>query len=125
MFEVAVEAGFSSGHYLRNYQGRCENPHGHNYKISIILTGESLEDNGILLDFKHLKEVLRPTIEYLDHQMINDLPPFTEVNPSAENLARYFFEEIGARVWKMTEGRVKVKQCTLYETDKTSATYYE
>jgi 6-pyruvoyltetrahydropterin/6-carboxytetrahydropterin synthase len=57
--------------------------------------------------------------------MINDLPPFTEVNPSAENLARYFFEEIGARVWKMTEGRVKVKQCTLYETDKTSATYYE
>lgn len=83
-----------------------------------------LENNGILLDFKNLREMLRPTVEYLDHQMLNDLPPFTEINSSAENLARYFFEAISTRVKAMTEGRVKVKQCTLYETDKTSATYY-
>jgi len=124
MFEVTVETGFSSGHYLRNYQGGCENPHGHNYKVRITLAGEVVEDNGLLLDFKCLKEALRPTAEYLDHQMINELPPFTEINPSAENLARYFFEKVSSRIAAMTGNRVKVKECTLYETNKASATFY-
>src|ERR1700761_5796240 len=92
MFEVTVEAHFSSGHYLREYQGKCENPHGHNYRVLVTLEGETLESNGLLLDFKLLKQVLKPTVEYLDHQMINDLEPFTTVNPSAENLAKYFFD---------------------------------
>ena len=77
MFEVTVEAGFSSGHYLRNYRGKCENPHGHNYKVFITLSGEDLDEAGLLLDFKLLKQVMRPVVEYLDHQMINDLEPFT------------------------------------------------
>ena len=124
MFEVNVEAGFSSGHYLRNYQGRCENPHGHNYRVCVTLMGESLDEGGLLFDFKNLKQVLRPIIEYLDHQMINELAPFTEVNPSAENLARYFFEEANRYVTAVTENRVRLKQCTLYETDQSSATYY-
>ncbi len=124
MFEVEVEASFSSGHYLRNYRGRCENPHGHNYRVCVTLVGESLDEGGLLFDFKNLKKVLHPTIEYLDHQMINDLIPFTELNPSAENLARYFFEETNRRVTAMTGNRVKLKQCTLYETDQSSATYY-
>src|SRR6202046_98519 len=88
MFEVTVEAGFSSGHFLRNYRGKCENPHGHNYKVFITLVGERLDEAGMLLDFKLLKQVMRPTVDYLDHFMINDLPPFDkEMNPSAENLA--------------------------------------
>jgi 6-pyruvoyltetrahydropterin/6-carboxytetrahydropterin synthase len=124
MFEVTVEAGFSSGHYLRNYQGRCENPHGHNYKVCVTLMSETLDETGLLFDFKQLKHIVRPTIEYLDHQMINELPPFTEINPSAENLARYFFEETSGRVAAMTSNRVKVKSCTLYETDTSCATYY-
>jgi 6-pyruvoyltetrahydropterin/6-carboxytetrahydropterin synthase len=124
MFEVNVEAGFSSGHYLRNYRGRCENPHGHNYRVCVTLVGESLDDDGLLFDFKNLKQVLHPTIQYLDHQMINDLAPFTELNPSAENLARYFFEEANRRVAEITGNRVRLKQCTLYETDQSSATYY-
>jgi len=125
MFEVTVQAGFSSGHYLRNYRGKCENPHGHNYKVLVTLAGDELDEAGLLLDFKLLKEVLKPTVAYLDHQMINDLEPFTTLNPSAENLAKYFFDKTAAQVSEMTSGRVSVKDCTLYETDTSFARYSE
>jgi 6-pyruvoyltetrahydropterin/6-carboxytetrahydropterin synthase len=125
MFEVTVEAGFSSGHYLRNYQGKCENPHGHNYKIFVTLIGEELDETGLLLDFKLLKHLLRPVVDYLDHQMINDLKPFNELNPSAENLARYFYQQTAQQLSDMTAGRVRVKDATIYETDTSFARYYE
>ena len=125
MFEVTVDAGFSSGHYLRNYRGKCENPHGHNYKVRVTLRGRELDHSGLLLDFKELKNVLRPLVEYLDHKMINDLEPFTVVNPSAENLAKYFFDETNQQLAQMTGGRVQVKDCTIFETDTSASTYYE
>jgi len=125
MFEVTVEAGFSSGHYLRNYRGKCENPHGHNYRVLVTLAGERLDETGLLLDFKLLKNLLRPIVEYLDHQMINNLAPFTELNPSAENLARYFYQETSHQLREMTSGRVRVKDCTVFETDTSFARYYE
>lgn len=125
MYEVTVEAGFSSGHYLRNYCGKCENPHGHNYKVRVTLAGATLDETGMLLDFKLLKQVMRPVIDRIDHQMLNDLEPFTRINPSAENLSRYFYEETNAQLTEMTAGRVRVKDCTIWETDTTTATYYE
>jgi 6-pyruvoyltetrahydropterin/6-carboxytetrahydropterin synthase len=125
MYEVTVDAGFSSGHYLRNYRGKCENPHGHNYKVRVTLAGRDLDETGLLLDFKLLKQVLRPVIDRIDHQMLNDLDPFTELNPSAENLARYFYEQTSAQLVEMTAGRVRVKDCTIWETDTTTATYFE
>jgi 6-pyruvoyltetrahydropterin/6-carboxytetrahydropterin synthase len=125
MFEVTVERGFSSGHYLRNYKGKCENPHGHNYKVRITLRGEKLDKAGLLLDFRDLKQVMLPVIDRLDHQMLNDLEPFTTLNPSAENLAKYFYDETNRQLDEMTGGRVRVKDCTIYETDTTTATYYE
>ncbi len=125
MFELTVEREFSSGHYLRNYQGRCENPHGHNYKVRITLAGTELDEAGLLLDFKLLKQVMRPVIDRIDHQMLNELEPFTTVNPSAENIARYFYQQTNHQLSEMTRGRVRVKDCTIWETDTTSATYYE
>jgi 6-pyruvoyltetrahydropterin/6-carboxytetrahydropterin synthase len=125
MYEITVEAGFSSGHYLRNYKGKCENPHGHNYKVMVTLQGETLDKAGLLLDFKDLKQVMRPVVDRLDHQMINDLEPFTELNPSAENLSRYFYDETSRQLSQMTDGRVRVKDCTVYETDTSFARYYE
>ncbi len=125
MFEITVQAGFSSGHFLRDYQGKCENPHGHNYRVLVTLVGAELEPNGLLLDFKLLKGVLKPTVEYLDHHMINEREPFTTVNPSAENLAKYFFDQTAQRLQDTTEGRVRVKDCTIYETDTSFAKYYE
>jgi len=125
MFEVTVDASFSSGHYLRNYRGKCENPHGHNYRVRVTLQGRELDQAGLLLDFKELKSVMRPVIEYLDHQMINDLKPFDVINPSAENLAKYFYDETNKQLRDMTSGRVTVKDVLLYETDLTTARYYE
>jgi 6-pyruvoyltetrahydropterin/6-carboxytetrahydropterin synthase len=125
MYQITVEAGFSSGHYLRNYQGKCENPHWHNYKVRVTLAGAALDETGLLLDFKLLKQVLKPTIDRIDHQMLNDLEPFIELNPSAENLAKYFFDETNGRIAGLTGGRVRVKDCTIWETDTTTATYSE
>ena len=125
MFEITVEAGFSSGHYLRNYKGKCENPHGHNYRVLVTLAGSELDKAGLLLDFKLLKTLLRPVVDRIDHQMLNDLEPFTELNPSAENLARYFYQQTAHELEALTNGRVRVKDCTLFETDTSFARYYE
>ena len=125
MFEVTVEDSFAAGHYLRNYRGKCENPHGHNYKVRVTLAGKELDKAGLLLDFKDLRDVMKPAIDRLDHQMINDVEPFTNLNPSAENLAKYFFDETSRRLHSSTNGRVRVKTVTVFETDTTTATYSE
>jgi 6-pyruvoyltetrahydropterin/6-carboxytetrahydropterin synthase len=125
MFEVTVERSFAAGHYLRNYKGKCENPHGHNYKIRVTLAGDRLDHAGLLVDFKDLKDVMKETIERLDHQMMNDVEPFTTLNPSAENLAKYFYDETNSKLKAQTGGRVHVKEVTVFETDVTTATYRE
>ena len=125
MFEVTVDDTFAAGHYLRNYKGKCENPHGHNYRVRVTLQGKELDKAGLLLDFKDLKQVMRPVIDRLDHQMINDVAPFTTVNPSAENLAKFFYDETNRLLAGVTNGRVSVKDVTIYETDTTTARYYE
>jgi 6-pyruvoyltetrahydropterin/6-carboxytetrahydropterin synthase len=125
MFEITVEESFAAGHYLRNYRGKCENPHGHNYKVRLTLAGEELDKAGLLLDFKDLKDVMRGVVDRLDHQMINDLEPFTDLNPSAENIARYFYQQTSSRLRESTHGRVRVKDVTIWETDTTTATYFE
>ena len=125
MFEVTVEDSFAAGHYLRNYKGKCENPHGHNYKVRVTLAGQELDKAGLLLDFKELKMVMKPVIERLDHRMINDVAPFTTLNPSAENLAKFFFDETNVTLKSSTSGRVSVKQVTIWETDTTTAKYSE
>jgi 6-pyruvoyltetrahydropterin/6-carboxytetrahydropterin synthase len=125
MFEITVEESFAAGHYLREYKGKCENPHGHNYRVRVKLAGQELDKAGLLVDFKDLKELMKPVIERLDHQMMNDLTPFTTVNPSAENLAKHFYEETSAKLKSVTNGRVRVKEVTVWETDSTTATYSE
>ena len=125
MFQVSVEETFSAGHALRGYRGKCENPHGHNYKIRVTLAGKELDKAGLLLDFKDLREVMKHVIERLDHRMLNDLEPFTVLNPSAENLAKYFYDETNGRLRTATNGRVWVKTVTVFETDTTTATYSE
>ena len=125
MYEVTVDDTFAAGHYLRNYKGKCENPHGHNSKVRVTLAGKELDKAGLLLDFKDLKEVMKHVIDRLDHQMINDIEPFTVLNPSAENLAKYFYDEAGARLRSVTNGRVSVRDVTIFETDTTTARYSE
>src|SRR5258708_12231973 len=123
MYEVTVEDTFAAGHYLRNYKGKCENPHGHNYKIRVTLAGAELDKAGLLLDFKDLKDVMKHAIDRLDHQMINDIEPFTVINPSAENLAKYFYDETNVRLSSVTNGRVRGKNFTVFETNTTTPPY--
>ena len=125
MYEVTVERSFAAGHYLRNYKGKCENPHGHNYKVRVTLCGAELDKAGLLLDFKDLKDVMKDVIERLDHQMLNDIEPFKQLNPSAENIAKHFYDETKGRLHMLTDGRVSVKDVTVWETETTTAKYFE
>src|SRR5882672_4492668 len=122
MFQVSVEETFSAGHALRGYKGKCENVHGHNYRVRVTLEGPQLDSIGLLVDFTHLKQVIREVMGRLDHQFMNDLEPFTAVNPSAENVAKYFYDEVTRQMNAMPEG-ARVTSITIWETDTTSATY--
>jgi 6-pyruvoyltetrahydropterin/6-carboxytetrahydropterin synthase len=121
MFEVAVEHTFAAGHALRNYRGKCENVHGHNYRVQIKLRGEKLDQTGMLVDFTEMKHLLRALSERLDHVFINDIEPFTELNPTAENMAWYFCTKLQEHL--KVENPVEVAEVTVWETDIQSATY--
>jgi 6-pyruvoyltetrahydropterin/6-carboxytetrahydropterin synthase len=121
MFEVMIERNFSSAHQLRGYRGKCENLHGHNYKIEIYARGRELDNIGLLVDFGELKTAADEVVQYLDHRNINELPPFdVELNPSAENLARYILERVASRVG---DARVQVYKVRCFETPTSIATY--
>jgi 6-pyruvoyltetrahydropterin/6-carboxytetrahydropterin synthase len=122
MFEVSVEETFAAGHALRNYHGKCENVHGHNYKVQLTVRGGELDGAGLLVDFVELKRALNAVIDRLDHQFLNDVPPFDVLNPSAENMARYFHEEISRGLGTRTG--VTVSEVKIWETDTSCATYH-
>ena len=121
MFEVTVEQTFAAGHALRNYRGKCENVHGHNYRVQVTVEGEQLDSIGLLVDFVELKRAMKAVIEYLDHRFINDLEPFDKTNPSAENIAKYFHDRISESL--TTETPVRLSQVKVWETDTSSAVY--
>jgi 6-pyruvoyltetrahydropterin/6-carboxytetrahydropterin synthase len=124
MFEVTVEQTFAAGHALREYKGKCENVHGHNYRVQITVEGERLNRIGLLVDFVELKKAVREVIERLDHQFINDLEPFTTINPSAENMAKYFYDEVTRRLdINQGEAPSRVSQIKVWETDTSIAVY--
>ena len=121
MHEVSIEMEFSSAHALRGYRGKCENTHGHNYKVEVHVRGERLNDIGLLVDFRDLKDATRRVVDYLDHKNINELAPFdVELNPSAENLAMFFFHEVSQAI---SDDRVRVHMVRVWETSTCSATY--
>ncbi|HEY6292482.1 MAG TPA: 6-carboxytetrahydropterin synthase QueD [Terriglobia bacterium] len=120
MFEVAIDYSFSAGHALRDYKGKCENVHGHNYKVRVSVEGENVDSTGLLVDFIDLRQAVRKIVERLDHQFLNDLAPFDQLNPSAENIALYFCQELEPSV---NQGGARVQAVTVWETDTSFATY--
>ena len=98
MYVVSVQAHYDSAHFLRNYRGKCENLHGHRYVVEVALQSETLNEAGLAYDFVDVKKHLRALADWLDHQNINELPPFDEIEPSAENQARFFFDELRERL---------------------------
>ena len=123
MFEVAVEQTFAAGHALRGYKGKCENVHGHNYRVRVTIQGESLNSIGLLVDFTEIKRLVRQTVDYLDHRFINDLPPFDTINPSAENMARFFYDQVDQGLAGSADVPTRIKEVQVWETDTSMATY--
>ncbi len=122
MYEVSVDETFSAGHALRGYKGKCENVHGHNYKVRVTLAGKELDSTGLLYDFVHLKQVIQGVIRSLDHRFLNDSAPFDTINPSAENIARYIYDETSKQMKQPPNG-AGISSITVWETDVTAATY--
>ena len=121
MYEVMIEEEFSAAHALRGYRGKCENLHGHNWKVEVYVRGERLDDVGMLVDFKELKAATRRVMHYLDHQNLNELQPFAvELNPSSEHLAGFILQEVGGAI---NNDCVKVYKVRVWETPSTCATY--
>jgi len=120
MFEISVDYTFAAGHALREYKGKCENLHGHNYKVRVTLAGDKLNAAGLLMDFLDLRAAIKGLVAKLDHHFLNDIPPFDQLNPSAENLAKYICEGIEPQA--RNQG-LQVHGVTVWETDTTSATY--
>ena len=121
MFEVTIEETFAAGHALRNYRGKCENVHGHNYRCQVTLEGAELDEIGLLVDFVELKRVVHGVLDRLDHQWLNEFPPFDVLNPSAENMARYIYQQIADGL-KVREG-LRIALVKPWETDTAYATY--
>jgi 6-pyruvoyltetrahydropterin/6-carboxytetrahydropterin synthase len=122
MYEVSVDEQFAAAHNLRNYKGKCENLHGHNYKVRVTLAGPQLDDVGLLYDFVHLKQVIQGVIRTLDHKYLNELKPFDVLNPSAENIAKHIYDE-AAKQMHQTPNGAGISSITVWESDVTAATY--
>ena len=120
MYELKIEESFAAAHRLRGYKGQCEDLHGHNWKIEVVVRADRLDDIGLALDFHELKSVTKKVLGPLDHSFLNDLPPFLEQNPSSENIARYVLEEVASQVER--EG-LRVHRVTAWESDRACASY--
>ena len=119
MYYLQVEDAFASAHQLREYQGKCENLHGHNWRVRVRVKGRELDKTGMLVDFGILKKLLKELMDRLDHKFLNDTPPFDALNPTSENLAKYLYDELG-RV--LPEG-VRPHQITVWESERSAAVY--
>ena len=122
MYWLTIKTDFAAAHQLRGYKGKCENLHGHNFKVEVVVKGPRLDPCGMLVDFVDLKRSVNGFInEHFDHRNLNDLPQFqpNALNPSAENIARVLFDEVAKQ---LPEG-VVVDGVTVYETDRCAATY--
>lgn len=119
-YTVFKEQDFSAAHFLREYHGQCEMLHGHNYRIRVFAGCDELDDEGMVIDFALLKAAINEVTRPFDHALLNEVEPFTHLNPTLENMARYICEEVALRI--DTE-RVRVTACQLWETDRNSIIY--
>ena len=121
MYELSVEASFADAHQLRGYGGKCERLHGHNWKVQVHVLAERLNEIDLAIDFHVLKKYLTECVAPLDHCYLNDVFPFTEKNPSSENIAKWVYDSIK----KKLNGEVHLSAVTVWESETASATYYE
>jgi 6-pyruvoyltetrahydropterin/6-carboxytetrahydropterin synthase len=121
MYQLSIETKISAAHFLRDYEGPCNRLHGHNWRLKVKVTASKLNEVGMAIDFKDLKEITLQVAERFEHRNLNEIPPFDQINPTAENMALHFYNEIS----KLLPENVKVKTVTVWENDTNQVEYGE
>jgi 6-pyruvoyltetrahydropterin/6-carboxytetrahydropterin synthase len=122
MYELKIITQFAAAHHLRNFKGKCEQLHGHNWKVEVYVRSGLLDDTGLVLDFGEIKAAAHEVLSGLDHHYLNDLTPFQKENPSSEHIARYLFRVLSRR---LNDERIQVSKVSVWESDTACATYWE
>ncbi|WP_432821586.1 6-carboxytetrahydropterin synthase QueD [Trichloromonas sp.] len=122
MYHLTIHTHFAAAHNLINYQGDCENLHGHNWKVEVTVSARELDKAGLGIDFKILKRETNAVLDLLDHKYLNEIEPFIEASPSSENIARFLYETLGKR---LNNGNVKVFKVNVWESEYACASYME
>ena len=122
MFELSVESTFAAAHQLRGYKGKCEALHGHNWRVQAVVQAERLNEIDIAIDFHDLKKLINDVTSQLDHAYLNDIFPFTQINPSSENIAKWIYDMLRK---KISSEYVRLLSVTVWESETAAATYYE
>jgi len=117
MFKIKIEADFSAAHNLRGYKGKCEELHGHNWKVQLEAASHKLDKIGMVADFRELKNELNKVLAGMDHKYLNKISYFRKVNPTSENIAEYIYNKVKAKL-------ANISSVTVWESDTSSATYY-
>jgi len=120
MYQLVVQVSFCGAHFLRDYEGPCANLHGHNYRVEARVSGSQLDGSGMLVDFKRVKQLLEDIVCPFDHRVTNEVPPFDEMNPTAENMARFVYGRLTEAVRPLG---LKVDSVGIWETEKYGAFY--
>lgn len=121
-YTLKIILDFAAAHLLRNYEGVCARLHGHNWKVEVEVTATALNEVGMGVDFKDMKAATRQVTDALDHRNLNELEPFTRINPTAENIAAYLYQEISQR---LNGQHVQVSAVTIWETERACVKYSE
>jgi len=122
MYDLMIETQFASAHQLRGYKGKCETLHGHNWRVQVTVSAEKLNEIGLAIDFHELKDMVSDVVSSLDHTFLNDVFPFTEINPSSEHIAKWIYETLKKKV---EQNDCTIVSVTVWESETASATYYE
>ena len=120
VYTLKIVTDFASAHTLREYPGACSRMHGHNWKVEVEVMATELDKVGMGVDFKVIKQHTRAVTEQLDHRYLNEIAPFDRINPTAENIAAYIFEQL---VDTLNTSSVQVKAVTLWETERACVRY--
>lgn len=122
MYHLTIHTHFAAAHNLINYQGDCENLHGHNWKVEVTVSARELDKAGLGIDFKILKRETNAVLDLLDHKYLNEIEPFVTASPSSENIARFLYETLGKR---LNNGNVSVYKVNVWESEYACASYME
>lgn len=122
LYTLKVVTDFAASHSLRDYEGQCQRLHGHNWKVEVEVNASKLDNVGMGMDFKQIKRATKQVLEGMDHYHLNEIPPFDTINPTAENIASYIYDEIGKLI---NQEFVKVSAVTIWETERACVRYTE